>query len=194
VAVVTNGFVVGATITTNGAGYLTVPSMQITGGGGNSAGGYVLVGNQMVTTITITNAGFGYASPPTIVIPPPAGLKLTGKTANTLSFSNVGAANAANYYVVVTNGYGSVTSSVANLYILPPGYDLITNAVLNAKQMYISYVGLAGKNYALDLTHSLAPANWIPQVTNTAGMNGWLSFTNTPSPSTNNFWRVRSVP
>jgi len=41
---------------------------------------------------------------------------------------------------------------------------------------------------------SLSPPNRVPQVTNTAGVGGVLLFTNTPNPTTNNFWRVRSVP
>jgi hypothetical protein len=41
---------------------------------------------------------------------------------------------------------------------------------------------------------SLAPPNWMPQVTNSAGAGGVLVFTNTPNSTTNNFWRVRSVP
>ena len=61
--------------------------------------------------------------------------------------------------------------------------------------MRLSFVGLAGTNYALDRTFSLSPpVNWVPQVTNPAGVNGVLLFTNAPIPTTNNFWRIRSVP
>ena len=49
-------------------------------------------------------------------------------------------------------------------------------------------------NYALDRSTSLLPANWIPQTTNPAGSFGALVFTNTPDATTNNFWRIRSVP
>ena len=41
---------------------------------------------------------------------------------------------------------------------------------------------------------SLKSANWVPQITNQAGTNGVLVFTNPPVATTNNFWRVRSVP
>jgi len=60
--------------------------------------------------------------------------------------------------------------------------------------MRLSFVGIGGGNYALDRSFSLSPANWIPQVTNPADANGNLSFTNTPDATTNNFWRIRSVP
>jgi hypothetical protein len=64
---------------------------------------------------------------------------------------------------------------------------------LSGGNVRLSYVGIAGTNYALDCSFSLAPANWVPQVTNSAGAGGVLVFTNTPDPTTNNFWRIRSV-
>jgi len=60
--------------------------------------------------------------------------------------------------------------------------------------MHLSFVGIARANYALDRSGSLSPANWIPQVTNPASSFGVLVFTNAPDPTTNNFWRIRSVP
>src|SRR6202044_2704468 len=44
----------------------------------------------------------------------------------------------------------------------------------------LSFVGIAGTNYALDRSFSLAPADWVPQLTNPAGTEGVLVFTNTP--------------
>jgi hypothetical protein len=60
--------------------------------------------------------------------------------------------------------------------------------------MQLSFVGNAGTNYALDWSSSLSPPNWIPQATNAAGSFGALVFTNPPVATTNNFWRIRSVP
>lgn len=60
--------------------------------------------------------------------------------------------------------------------------------------MQLSFVGIAGVNYALVRSVSLAPPNWIPQATNPANTYGALVFTNTPDASTNNFWRTRFVP
>jgi hypothetical protein len=51
----------------------------------------------------------------------------------------------------------------------------------------LSFVGMAGTNYMLDCSFSLMPANWGPLVTNPADVGGWLLFTNTPDPTTNNF-------
>jgi hypothetical protein len=73
-------------------------------------------------------------------------------------------------------------------------YNQISGQLLNSGDVRLSFVGIAGTNYALDRSFSLVPANWMPQVTNPAGSGGALVFTNTPNKATNNFWRIRSVP
>jgi alpha-tubulin suppressor-like RCC1 family protein len=76
----------------------------------------------------------------------------------------------------------------------PTGYNQISGQLLSDGDVSLSFLGLAGANYALDCSFSLSPANWVPQVTNPADAGGVLVFTNTPDPTTNNFWRIRSVP
>ena len=77
----------------------------------------------------------------------------------------------------------------------PPGYNQITGQLLDADNVRLTYLGIAGTNYALDRTFNLSPPiNWVPQVTNPAGAGGTLVLTNTPDPTMNNFWRIRSVP
>lgn len=66
------GFVVGASVTSSGAGYVSVPSVQIIGGGGSGAQATATVSDGVVTAINVTNAGFGYFGTPTIQIDPPA--------------------------------------------------------------------------------------------------------------------------
>jgi alpha-tubulin suppressor-like RCC1 family protein len=75
----------------------------------------------------------------------------------------------------------------------PPGYNLISGQLLSGGSLRLSFVGMAGTNYALDRSFSLMLANWVPLVTNSAGSGGMLAFTNTPDTTTNNFWRIRSV-
>jgi len=70
-AQVVNGFVVGATITDAGYGYVSNPAVTITGGGGSGAKATATQFNGVVTSITITNPGSGYNSAPTITIAPP---------------------------------------------------------------------------------------------------------------------------
>jgi alpha-tubulin suppressor-like RCC1 family protein len=76
----------------------------------------------------------------------------------------------------------------------PPGYNHTSVQLLNGGNVQLSFLGIAGTNYALDHSFSLAPPVWLPLATNPAGSGGVLVFTNTPDPTTNSFWRVRSVP
>jgi alpha-tubulin suppressor-like RCC1 family protein len=76
----------------------------------------------------------------------------------------------------------------------PPGYNQIAVQFLSGGNVGLSFVGIAGTNYELERSFSLSPANWVPQATNPAGAGGILVFTNTPDATTNNFWRIRSVP
>jgi hypothetical protein len=70
---VVNGFVVGATVTTGGSGYVTSPAVTIVGGGGTNATSVSHISSGVVTSITITDAGIGYTNAPTIrIAPPPA--------------------------------------------------------------------------------------------------------------------------
>jgi BspA type Leucine rich repeat region (6 copies)/Immunoglobulin I-set domain/Divergent InlB B-repeat domain len=123
------------------------------------------------------------------------GTNLSGETTSRHSLLGVTLADAGDYLVVVTNLYGSVTSSLARLthISLPPGYNQMGGLLLSAGDMRLSFVGIPGWRYALDRSFSLSPVEWVPQATNPAGDGGALLFTNTPDPTTNNFWRIRLV-
>lgn len=118
-AQIISGFVYGAVVTNGGSGYGNITSVSFTGGGGSDAAGYATASNGVVTGITVTNAGGGYTNVPSVVIGAPIGY-LYGQTNSTLSISNAGANNAGNYYVVVSDGTNSVTSSVVSLTLLYP--------------------------------------------------------------------------
>ena len=105
-------FTYGAVVTNAGYGYTNTPNVYFTGGGGSGAQGYVSMSNGTVTFITVTNAGFGYTTPPNVTIDPPVSL-LAGETNNNLTVSNFSPLNLGSYWVVVSDTYGSVTSSVA---------------------------------------------------------------------------------
>ena len=92
-------------------------------------------------------------------------------------------------------GDGSTTSTNRPKQILGP-YNQIqtTGQLFGGTNMQLNFVGIATNKYALDRSSSLSPANWIPQATNAASSFGPLVFTNTPDLTTNNFWRIRSVP
>ncbi len=71
-AVVDYGFVVNATITSDGSGYVTTPSVTIVAdGGGSNATAVAQLSGGVVTSIIITDAGIGYTNTPTVQIDPP---------------------------------------------------------------------------------------------------------------------------
>jgi alpha-tubulin suppressor-like RCC1 family protein len=93
------------------------------------------------------------------------------------------------------NSYGEL----GNYGGTPPGqilapYNQISGQLMGGTNMQLNFVGIANANYALDRASSLSPPNWIPQATNPASSFGPLVFTNPPDATTNNFWRIRSVP
>jgi hypothetical protein len=65
------GFVVAATVTSGGSGYVSIPTVNFVGGGGSGAQATATVSNGIVTAIKILNAGSGYTNAPTIQIDPP---------------------------------------------------------------------------------------------------------------------------
>jgi hypothetical protein len=73
-SIVYYGFVVGATVTSGGSGYVTSPAISIVGGGGTNATAVSHISvDGVVTSITITDAGIGYTNTPTIrIAAPPA--------------------------------------------------------------------------------------------------------------------------
>jgi alpha-tubulin suppressor-like RCC1 family protein len=98
-----------------------------------------------------------------------------------------------NYYGQLGDGTYNSTNRPEQI-VINPGYNRISAQLLSGDNVSLSFFGIAGVNYALDRSFSLAPPNWAPQMTNLAGAGGVLVFTNTPNPSTNNFWHIRSVP
>ena len=177
VPVVINGFVLGANVTSGGAGYLAAPNVQILGGSGSGAGGYATVSNEMVSAITMTNAGSGYTTPPTIQIAAPCAISLPGQTNATLMLLSITNGNAANYFVVVTNSFGSVTSAVATLTVFLPPQNFFANAVIG-NQLTLQFAGTPNYPYILQSATNLTPpVNWQSVLTNLADTNGNWSFT-----------------
>jgi uncharacterized delta-60 repeat protein len=124
------------------------------------------------------------------------GGKWSGTLSNLLTLNAAQLGDAAAYNVIITNASGSITSSVASLTVVAlDGYGTITPQLLGSGSLQLRYVGLPGTGYILERSFNLSPpVTWVPQRTNAAGIDGVLMFTNTPVASTNNFWRIRSMP
>ena len=153
-------------------------------------------------TTTATNAIYTYGTV----------FKITtnGALSTLIHFDGINAMTPATRLITGTDGniYGTTcdqnrqltldggAGSVFQLYAppKPPGYNQITGQLLGSGDLQFSFVGNAGAKYALEYATILSPANWLPQATNPADSGGVLVFTNTPDNTTNNFWRIRSVP
>ncbi len=190
VPVVINGFVLGANVASGGAGYLAVPNVQIVGGSGSGASGYAVVSNRMVSAITMTNPGAGYTTPPAIQIDAPSAISLTGQTNATLTLLAVTNGNAANYFVVVTNSFGSVTSAVATLTVFLPPQSFLARST-NSHQVALQLIGSPNYPYILQSATNLTPpVNWQPVLTNPADGNGNWQFTDTNLNGSQKFYRA----
>ena len=112
-----------------------------------------------------------------------------------LAISGAVFANTGNYALVVTNNYGSVTSSIATLtVIIPPG---ISNAMANPNGTFsLNLLGMPGSNYVLEATTNLAtPADWHPVATNTLNTNGiWLFMDYLATNYPQQFYRLKVGP
>jgi hypothetical protein len=174
VPVIDYGFVVSATITSGGAGYQEVPNVRFVGGSGSGAVGTAVVSNGVVTGITVTDAGSGYTTPPTIQIDAPTAIALPGQTNSDFSLTEVTSANAGDYFVVVSNDWGSATSSVATLAVTNADPQNLTLTATGGA-LLLEFTGTPNAPYVLETATNLTPpVNWQLVVTNNAdGLGNW---------------------
>jgi hypothetical protein len=113
------------------------------------------------------------------------GGNISGSASQTLTISPAYNTNSGSYALVVTNNYGSVTSSVAGLTVLiPPAISSVS--ISPGGGFNLSLSGTPGRTYVLEAaTNLVAPIRWYPVATNVLNTNGsWLftdsSATNQP--------------
>jgi hypothetical protein len=84
-----------------------------------------------------------------------------------LTLTNAQLADSGVYSVVVTNAYGSVTSSLANLTVYLTAAAVLNGPVaLAGNQVQFTIGGVAGFKYAVEASTNLA--DWVRVVTNTS--------------------------
>jgi hypothetical protein len=99
----------------------------------------------------------------------------------TLVLNNVGGSNAGAYDLVVSNPYGSVTSSVINLTVVLQPLRVV---LADGPGVQLQFQGVPGASYVLEAAASLTPpAAWSPVATNAADAAGNWVFTDTNAPS-----------
>ena len=118
------------------------------------------------------------------------GSNLPTATLPTYSIPSASVTDAGFYLVVITNAYGSVTSSIVSLGVtLPPQRLNIVSSGRNGIQLQMS--GTPNSAYAVQsATNLVPPVQWQSLLTNTADTNGVWQFMDTNLNSAQKFYRV----
>jgi hypothetical protein len=108
----------------------------------------------------------------------------------TLVLNNVSAANVGVYDLVVSNPYGSVTSSVVNLLITTTVPVILSSpqATVGSTNFTILLSGPAGSNYVLQVSTNLT--YWSSVSTSTMPVSGSITLTNAITGYNRRFYRV----
>ncbi len=102
--------------------------------------------------------------------------------------TNVSAANAGPYVVIVTNSLGSVTSSVATLTVaLPPAFNLGFAA---PGTIQLNANSITGLTYVVQSATNLTNPVWVPILTNNTGTGGIVNFQTGTSGAPQQFYRL----
>ena len=175
-----------------GAGYVSTPQVHFIGGSGSGATATATVQSGSVVLINMNNHGSGYATvPPTIQIDPPptSNTPLPNQTNATLTLPSVTSTDATNYFVVVTNNYGSVTSSTVFLTVFLSPQNFSAQNVVTGLQMNLT--GTPSFPYVLQsATNLTSPINWKSIRTNYSDVSGNWQFTDTNMNGDQKFYRA----
>jgi hypothetical protein len=137
--------------------YSTAPTVTITGGGGSGATATAVLTSGIVTSITLTNAGAGYTSSPTIAF--------SGGTVTTVGTNPTGIGNATNFVVVgiqVTNPGSGYTSAPGVTFSSGTG----TTATANMSAAILATNSSIGGSGDLDLYPAVSGAVTLTKVGN----------------------------
>jgi len=115
--------------------------------------------------------------------------------ASNVTYVASGAVGTNTFTYTVTDALGSSDTKTVTIVVSnPQGFNLLS-ATSGGGNAYLTYLGIPGLNYALEITHQLPATNWTTVVTNTSATNGFLNFTNPISlPPTNDYYRTRYIP
>lgn len=128
---VVNGFVVGATLTSGGSGYVTVPAVSITDFSGSNATAVAQISGGVVTNISITSAGIGYSATPLIEIGQPPTASVSPVTLPVMRIDSSNLVPYDNYQIQFTPAIGRTWQNWN-------GGLFTTTAVTNSQFLFIT--------------------------------------------------------
>jgi uncharacterized repeat protein (TIGR01451 family) len=121
------------------------------------------------------------------------GANLLGATNASLVVTNVQQQNSGNYWAVITNGFGSVTSAVAHLTVILPPTIALNPVNVSATNVAVTLDSVPGLTYTLEYKNNLQDAVWTPITPSVPGTGGTISLQDTSgSLLPSRFYRVRS--
>ena len=91
-----------------------------------------------------------------------------------LGLTNVSSLNIGPFDVVVSNGYGMVTSSVATLAVAAA--PAVTVSFVMPGQLQLNASSITGLTYIVQASTNLASPAWLPVFTNNTGNSGTVNF------------------
>jgi len=97
-----------------------------------------------------------------------------------------------NFIYTVSDPQGATASALVTVNVVKSGttFNVILTTVAGSN-VTLNYAGIPGNPYVLEQTYNLTPpVQWHPLVTNTADSYGNISFTNLPTASANEFYRI----
>ena len=190
--IIASGRIQSVFISDPGDGYVSTPQVHFIGGSGSGASASAYVQFGTVFQIFVNNMGSGYATTaPTIVIDPPpyTASPLTDQTNAMLTLPMVTNADATNYFVVVTNSYGSVTSAIVYLFVFLPPQNFTAQYLGTGLQMH--FTGTPYRRYFLQsATNLIPPIVWKSIYTNFMDASGNWQFTDTNLNAGQKFYRA----
>lgn len=121
-------------------------------------------------------------------LPAAGATNIPGATSATLTLTNLSAADAGDYHVLVSNPAGGVLSSNATLTVL--GDISLQMTLENGNACVFRFTSLIGRSYTVEFKDSLNDLLWdsLPSLPGTGGL---LSITNVVTNSPTRFYRLR---
>lgn len=141
-ATVSFGYLVHATVTSGGSGYVTSPTVSIIGGAGSNAAAISQISGGVVTNISITSPGSGYTNAPTIVIGQPPASAVAPTVQPVMRVDAASLAPYDNYQVQFVPAIGSTWGNWNGGLFTPPAttnsqYLFITNGTGFFRLLYV---------------------------------------------------------
>jgi hypothetical protein len=113
---------------------------------------------------------------------------LPGASTSVFNVSNALATDSGKYFVVVSNLFGSVTSSIANVTVLPPPQMTLQPGVGGFR---IAATAVPGDSYVVQTASNLIPpVGWSTVWASSVPTNGTIQFTDTNTTASSRFYRL----